>query len=133
MTALAQERATKRRTGARFVDPVAADAVLYLGGLAVLDASGDAVTATAATGLIARGVNLESIDNTGGLDGGQSISVESGVWLMDNDPTDPLDRSHINSNCYILDDQTVSALATGRSIAGLVKDIDGNGVWVQLG
>ena len=35
--------------------------------------------------------------------------------------------------CYMEDDQTVTALATGASVAGLVTRVDDSGVAVEIG
>ena len=40
---------------------------------------------------------------------------------------------HVLKPCYIQDDQTVTALATGASVAGLVIRVDDNGVAVEIG
>ena len=132
MTALTQERPTKQRNADLFSDPVAAGANLLMGGIVCLDAAGDAVPGSTATDLTARGIALISADNTAGVAGDLVVSSQNGCWLLDNDATDTVDRSHIGGMAYIVDDQTVASPDGGasRSIAGRIADVDADGVWV---
>ena len=41
--------------------------------------------------------------------------------------------AHVLKPCYIADDQTVTATATGASVAGLVIRVDDAGVAVEIG
>lgn len=132
MTALTAERAIATRRADDFADPVAAARVIYAGALVVLSATGWAQPGTTAAGLIARGVAQETVDNATGANGDQTVPTRSGCFRFVNNAGDVL-RTHIGTNAYIVDDQTVSSVATGRSVAGLIKDVDADGVWVQVG
>lgn len=133
MAALIKDRKTARRSGQAFRDPVGAGAKLYAGGIAVLNATGYAVPGSTATGLKARGVAQEQVDNGAGADGALSVDIEPGVYLMENDGS--VARADIGNTAYIVDDQTVADNdGTGtRSAAGEIKDVDADGVWVQIG
>ena len=42
----------------------------------------------------------------------------------------PIAQANVGGEAYVLDDNTVSLLATGRSIAGIIFQVDVTGVWV---
>ena len=137
MVALIQDRNTPKRIGAMYEDPVAADARIFAGAMVVLDASGNAKPAYAATGLTARGMALKEVDNRLGAVGAKFVEVESGIFGLKTDAT--LNRANIGKPVYFTDDQTVTATAGNgeRSAAGTLKDIEGAGydaiAWVQVG
>lgn len=133
MAALAAERITPSRKGLDFSDPVAAAAKCWAGGIVVLNASGFAQPGTTATGLVARGVCQTTADNTGGADGDITVASRAGIYRLAN--AGDVVRTNIDGNAYIVDDQTVSASSGGgtRSIAGVIKDVDATGVWVDVG
>ncbi len=134
MAALTKDRNTKERAGVDFVDPVAAGKTIHAGALVVLNATGYAEPGSTATGLTARGRAEDAADNASGADGDISVRVKKGVFLFANHGADAVDRTHIGSTCYIVDDQTVAATdGTGtRSAAGTVMDVDADGVWVKI-
>lgn len=133
--ALSAERTdTRRREGNIRTYDVAADAVIYKGALVVLDAGylkpgfvDDAVTAV--------GVAKESVDNTDGSNGDLTCRVEKGVWLFDNSAdADEITAADIGAVCYIVDDRTVAKTSDtdARSAAGVVDQVDDDGVWVRI-
>lgn len=132
MTELTQGRPTKRRAGDQFADPVKASAVIYMGALVALDATGFAVRAATAVGLKARGVATQDAVNTGGADGALMVAVEKGVFAFRNDGS--INRTHIEGTAYIVDDNVVSATDGGstRSAAGKIVDIADGDVWVHI-
>lgn len=133
--ALSADRATPKRDGKQFSDPVAASAQIYAGALVVLNATGYAAPGSTATGLAARGVAQANVDNSAGADGDLNVPVEAGVHRFRNDGTDTVDRTHIGGLAYIVDDETVASTdGTGtRSAAGTIVDVDSVGVWVDVG
>jgi hypothetical protein len=136
MTALAADRDIPRRDGLDFSFPLAASTLIYAGALVVLNSDGNATKGTAATGLVAVGVSQELVDNSAGSAGGKSVKVRRGVFRFANSAAgDAIARANIGSTCYIVDDQTV-ALTNGtntRSAAGKIRDVDADGVWVEVG
>jgi len=133
MTALTADRNTPRRNGIDFVDPVAASAIIYAGALVALNGTGYLVPGSAATGLKARGIAQENIDNSTGIDGALRVPVMTGVFRFANDGT--ITIADIEATAYIVDDQTVADNdGTGtRSVAGTIKSVDSAGVWVNIG
>jgi len=134
VTALTQDRNTPYRQGDIFTHPVAAAARIFVGALVALDANGFAAPGSTATGLTALGVAWSRADNGGGADGDITVRVRRGVFRFANAGTDTIDRTHIGGTAYIVDDQTVAANdgAGTRSAAGTIRDVDAQGVWVEI-
>lgn len=134
MSALTAPRNTPWRSGDTNNDPIAAGANIHAGGITAINAAGYLVPASTSTTLTARGVAQASVDNSAGADGDQTVDSDRGVHHFGNEGTDPVARTDIGSNCYLVDDQTVAKTdGTGtRSIAGKVIDVDANGVWVEF-
>ncbi len=133
MTALTKDRNTPKRSGDNYNDPVAAGVKCFAGGIAVLNATGYAAPGTTATGLVARGIFQDYADNSAGADGDLSVDIEPEIARLENDGS--ITRANIGDTAYIVDDQTVAATDGGgtRSAAGEIKDVDADGVWVQVG
>ena len=74
------------------------------------------------------------MENTGG-DGDLVIRVTRGVFVFANTSTaaNKVGVAHLLKPCYIQDDQTVTALADGASVAGLVLRADSSSVAVEIG
>lgn len=135
MTALAKDRDTRRRDGVRRTPGVAANAVIHAGAIVVRNAGGFAAPASTALGLHALGIAQDAIDNTGGVDGANSVDVDAGVYQVANSAAaDEITAADIGNDCYLVDDQTVSKTdgAGTRSVAGKVFDVDAKGVWVEF-
>ena len=132
--ALTKDRNTSRRDGTQFSDPVAAAAKIFAGSLVCLDASGNAVPGSTSTTIKVRGVAQEQVDNTGGAAGAKRIETRRGVFQFANTRADQITRAEIGTQCYIVDDQTVAktSATNTRSVAGVVRDVDDGGVWVEI-
>ena len=133
MTALTKDRNTAERDGENFVYAVGAGKTIHAGSLVVLDA-GLAEPGNTAVGLIAVGRAEEGVDNTGGAAGAKTVKAKRGVFRFENAAADAVLATHIGTNCFVVDDQTVAATHGGntRSVAGLVVDVDDAGVWVAF-
>ncbi|TVR12153.1 MAG: hypothetical protein EA385_00115 [Salinarimonadaceae bacterium] len=139
MTALSNDRNTRRRDGEIFSDPVAAGVLIRIGALVCLNAAGNAVPGATATGLTARGVAWGRVDNTGGSAGDARVETEAGVFRFANSAGgDEITRADIGADAWIVDDQTVAKTGAPvetvptRSTAGRIVDIDSAGVWVAI-
>ncbi|UPG87023.1 hypothetical protein L2Y94_06610 [Luteibacter aegosomatis] len=130
MTQLTQGRLTPRRNGDQVGHDVAANTILFTGGLVALNATGFAVPATKA-GRNAVGVNECDVDNSKGADGDLQASVRRDCFAFDNSPTSACTRVDIGAVAYVEDDSTVAR--TGTAIAGVIVDITDEGVWVDVG
>lgn len=132
MPALTQDRNTPQRFGDTFNHSVAASSVIFAGSIVVLNAAGDAVAASTATGLKTVGRAEQYVDNSGGAAGDKAVDVRKGTFRFENDGS--IDRTDIEGTAYIVDDQTVANTdGTGtRSAAGKIVDVDADGVWVKF-
>lgn len=136
MAALTEGRLIKEREGEIFSRAMAANAVVHLGALVCLSATGYATPGAVATTLIADGVSREYMDNTGGADGAKRVQVKKGTFPFKNSAAgDAITIAEIGDNCFIVDDQTVAKTNGGatRSVAGKIVDVDAQGVWVAVG
>jgi hypothetical protein len=133
MTALSRDRNTPSRDAVDFVFPAGAGVWIHAGALVAINATGYAVPGTTGTGLQGVGVAQASADNRTGADGDITIKVRRGCFRLGNSAgTGAVERAHVADACYIVDDQTVTITATGKSPAGIVRDVDANGVWVEF-
>ncbi len=101
---------------------------VWEGGLLVFNASGYAIPAI--SGIISTGVDYKTagvamrsqLTTTGVY---SNIEVHAGYFSLKADSAFAL--TAIGSNCYIVDDQTVSVTSTNRSPAGVVAAVDSAG------
>lgn len=134
MAALTKERdTTEIAQSARCVPlPVKSGVTIYQGSLVALE-NGYAIPGKKATGLICVGRAEATVTNNG-ADGDLSVLVSRGAFVWDNTATsgNKITTAHLFKPCYIEDDQTVTALATGASVAGLVVAVSDEGVTVEI-
>lgn len=136
MTAQTEDRATARRDGKLYNVPVATNVKIYAGSIVMKNATGYATKGATATGQIALGRAEAQVDNTGGADGAKRIDVRPGVYQFANSSAgDLITIANVGATCYIVDDQTVALTNGGntRSAAGVIIDVDTDGVWVKIG
>lgn len=136
MSALTAERLTSEiANGARsLVLPVKGSTTIYQGAIVAIDANGYAIPGKKATGLKAAGRAEETVVNPG-TDGELTVRVTRGIFVFENTATaaNKLTAADVLGLCYIEDDQTVTKLATGASVAGTVVRVDDEGVAVEMG
>lgn len=135
MTALTASRLTPTRLRTRLNRSVAASALCHAGALAVLDASGDVKPGVTATGLRGLGRFMDMVDNSTGSAGDKTAEIGQDSARFENSAGgDELTAADIGEVCYVVDDQTVAKTSGGgtRSIAGLVADVDDQGVWIDF-
>lgn len=130
MAALTANRNTVERDGKTLSLPVAASTKIYQGAIVCLNSSGLAVPASTATTLKAIGRAEELADNSAGLASAISVKVVRGVFRYVNGESITL--ANVNETAYLTDDQTVCLTGTGKSVAGIIRDVDASGVWVQF-
>jgi hypothetical protein len=136
MTALTADRDTASRAGLRYSYPAKGGVVFFVGAIAAIDsATGFMTKGTASTTLKSAGIVQEQIDNSAGADGAANVPTKRGLWRVANSAgADQLTLKDVGSAAYIVDDQTVAKTDGGgtRSVAGIVRDIDLSGVWVEF-
>ncbi len=136
MAALTADRDTTRREVIYRNFPVKAAAKIFAGAIVCLDATGFAVKGAVSTTLKAVGRAEEQVDNTSGADGALRINCGAGCFRYANSAAgDLIALADVDAVCYIVDDQTVAKTNGGatRSVAGIIRDVDAGGVWVEIG
>lgn len=116
--------------------PVKGGVQLFPGAIVVQGADGYAKPGATATGLTALGRAEAAADNRLGDDGDMVVVVKRGVFRFDNSAGgDQITAAEIDAAAYLVDDQTVAKTDAGgtRSRAGIVRDVDADGVWIELG
>lgn len=111
--------------------PVKASTRIFDGGMVAIDSNGFAIPAIKQEGLIVAGRAENYSDNRNGADGEIQVIIKRGTFKWKNDTENPIEKNGILKNCYILDDETVTALNTGTSIAGKVVGIENDGILVE--
>ena len=129
--ALTAERLTPSRTGSSLYLDVAGSTTIYAGGMVAVNANGNATNAGDVANLKVVGRAESTVDNSSGTNGQLKITVAVGIfrWANEANVTD----ANIGDICYVVDDQTVSVTNSGSQsiIAGIVTDVDTDGVWVD--
>lgn len=119
---------TPRRKGDLVEVPVAAGVRISVGTIVVSD-GGYASPGRLGTGLIYLGLAETAADNTGGPAGAKRVVVRrEGVFRWDN--TD-ITQADLFGTAYISGDRSMTRSAAGASPAGVIVDVDDNGVWVD--
>jgi hypothetical protein len=133
--ALSKDRNTPPADGDIREFGVLADAVIFAGALVAITAAGFAKPGAVATTLKAVGRAEEHVDNTGGADGDVTVRVRKGVFRFANSAAaDAITAADVGANCYIVDDETVAKTSgtNTRSVAGVIDQVDADGVWVKI-
>lgn len=138
MAALSKKRACRWKKAGGMDLPVGTNVTLYAGAFAVLSA-GYLIPSGVATGLTRAGKITDTVINTG-ANGAVTAYVEfpkeKTLFPFLGDPDNLPTQAHVGGTVYLLDDQTVSSLATGKSAAGTLWKLETtNGVttfWVEV-
>jgi len=137
MAALTARRGVRTRTMSTAKLPSTQEQT-YQGGEACWDSSTGLVKkAAVSTTLTPIGTYMEN-KLVAAADPTVTIQLHREVQVREfaNDGANPVVAGTIGGVCYLFDDQTVSALVTGKSIAGRVWALDGSGatatVWVEV-
>lgn len=134
--ALTQDRiGSLERAAKQSSFPVAAATKLFAGGLVCINATGYATKGAVATTLKTVGIAEEQVDNSAGANGDKVVPVRRGLFRFKNSSAgDLIALADVNADCYVVDDETVAKTNGGstRSVAGKIRDVDANGVWVEI-
>ena len=135
MSALTADRATPYRNNEDFGFPVAASTLIYAGALVCINSSGYATKGATSTTLRCVGVADARADNAAGAAGAINVKTRRGCFRFANSAsTDLIALADAGSDCYMVDDQTVAKTngSNTRSVAGKIRDVDADGVWVEI-
>lgn len=136
MTALTKERDTTRRDGHRISLAMAA-VKIFVGAIVCVDtATGFATKGATSTTLRGVGVAEQTVDNTAGAAGSQQIWFRRDGWFRfaNSASADLITTADIGVDAYLVDDQTVAktSATNTRSVAGRIRDVDAQGVWISF-
>lgn len=135
MAALTLKRPIRDRQGKYGYYKVKGSVKCIEGGIAVL-ASGYCKPGVSGASLVMLGLFAETKDNTAGADGAMTVKVlrlegDTEVHL-DNHGTNTIVQADVGGTAYIEDDHTVGNLATSKSAAGIIQQIDADGgIWIS--
>lgn len=134
MTALSNDRNTPRREN-RDVEshPIKGGSTIFGGSLVCLNAAGLAIAGITALGLTA--VGRAEHRRSAVVDGDTNVRTRRGVLQFANSAAgDAITRADIGKPAYVVDDQTLAKTNGGgtRSAAGTIRDVDAQGVWIEL-
>lgn len=137
MAATTKDRSTPSRDALRRSVPVKGATKINAGAMVAINASNLAIPAAATPATLATiGRAEQNVDNSAGADGDQSVEVGAGCFQYGNSAAgDLIAKKDIGKPCYVIDDQTVALTdnSGARPAAGLIFDVDANGVWVRFG
>lgn len=138
MTALANARRRALKSIKTIRRVLADEAVAFEGGIACIDLGvGELVPAKVDTTIFPVGT-FADVGN--GVTGDGTVTVKVNLfkeiwceWFANAAGGDAVDAGDVGGLCYLLDDQTVTANATGKSVAGRVWDVSATkGVLVEF-
>lgn len=126
MTALSNKRMLKRVSVKELSLTLKSGEVAYQGGRACLNTSdGKCYPAQAGTTFVAVGFFKENADaSSGDVACLVTLDTELDACWMRNDAGSPAGSANVGSECYLLDDQTVTMSSGGNSKAGRVLKVD---------
>jgi hypothetical protein len=136
MAAATQARDTLKRLGNQLTLAMAASTRIFGGTIVCLNASGLAVPGSTSTTLKAVGQAEATADNSAGAASALSVNVERDGWyrFANSAAGDQIALADVGADCFIVDDQTVAKTNGGstRSVAGVIRDVDAQGVWISF-
>lgn len=125
MAALTKNRKTPERIPA--VRQFEAAAKICTGALVALNASGKAVPASDEDGLTVAGRAENSAVS------GEMVTVKTGCFRYDNASGGAaITAADVGKVAYVADDHTVGKSSTHSIPAGIIFDVEGKGVWVEV-
>lgn len=135
MAALSSNRNTPARNGFTYlVRDLAPATTIFAGSMAAQNAAGAAVPAAADNTLTVLG-RAAGIASTVDSTLPNQVTVERGVYRFANSGGgDAVTIADYGRPCYAVDDQTVARTdgAGARPQAGIIRDVDAQGVWVEF-
>lgn len=135
MVALIAGRQTPAKSGGNQVGLVAAAVNVFAGAMLMRNAAGNILPAVTGANLIGVGRAEAAIDNSDGAAGAQTVQFTAGRFRYANSAgADEITIADIGKLCFAVDDQTVAKTddTAARSPAGIVEDVDDQGVWVRF-
>jgi hypothetical protein len=129
---LAADRNTLEREPDIYEAAPASGQVIFKGALVALNSSGEVVRGAVATTLKALGVAQNS---TADRAYPGTIRAKRGVFRFRNSAAgDAIVAADYGAQCFIVDDDQVAKTdgSSTRSVAGIIRGVDAQGVWVEI-
>ena len=133
MAPLTTDRNTPRREGDQRAGLLGASQAIFAGAILMRNAAGDLIEGAAVAGSVGVGIAQERIVST--TAGTTLVNYRAGAFRLGNSAAaDTITRAEIGTVCFVVDDQTVAktSATNTRSPAGIVEDVDAQGVWVRF-
>lgn len=133
MPQLTANRNTLERVGTDLVGLLGANQAIFAGAILMRNASGHLIEGATATGSVGVGRAEAQVSST--TAGVTLASYRPGVFRYVNSAAgDLIATADIGTVCYIVDDNQVAKTSgtNTRSPAGIVADVDAQGVWVRF-
>lgn len=125
--ALTTDRDTVRRNGDEFEFEAAS--AIFAGAMTCLNGDGKAVPASVTAGLTPV---VGVAQNRAAA--GEKVLVRRGVFAFDGKSADEPGLPQVGTACYAADDCTVQKTAASNApVAGIVRDVTDEGIWVECG
>lgn len=104
--------------------------IMYKYGLQAIDYAGETQMASDTLGLKVIGFCCKKVDNT---NDGETIDPPLiGIYRISNSSTYPITAVMKGKPAYVEDDNHVAAFSTNLVVAGLIHDVDADGVWLDV-
>lgn len=95
--------------------PVAAATIIVVGGLAAIDAAGNALPAASTVTGHVGGRAETGVDNSAGAAGDLTVLLKRGVYALQLDATNPPTKAHVGKQVYAITPDTVAYTGTCRA------------------
>lgn len=108
---------------------------VYAGGIVVTDtATGYGCAGKTGTGLVCRGIAMETVDNTAGGVGALSVGVDRRPAWLDIYGSDAVTQADVDKTVFLYDDHTIAKTdgTATRSIAGVLRAVGTLGALVEF-
>ncbi|WP_372400281.1 hypothetical protein ABMY26_32225 [Azospirillum sp. HJ39] len=138
MAALTNDRNTPERSGGftHLERDLAASTTIFAGSMVAQNAAGAAVPAAATNTLTVLGRAAHRASTVAGSTQlGSVVRIDRGTFRFANSTsTDAITIADYGKPCYAVDDQTVAKTdnSAARPKAGIIRDVDALGVWVEF-
>jgi hypothetical protein len=129
--ALTKDRDTKRRDGVGFTLPAAAGVRIYAGSIVGINADGQAIPAGTAGTVAVLGIAQQHVDNRDGQAGDQPVPIWRGTFAVKAGQAN-LTNAAYGKPVKAVDDESVALADAGAIVAGIVRAVDADGVWVEF-
>ncbi len=127
--ALTAPRLTPSRKLSRIRLTVTNGVTIYAGAMVAVYSNGEANNASDNTGLAVIGRAVKTVDNS---DDGETVDIDIGVFRWANGAGSLFTDANIGDFAFVHDNQTVTnSGAANDIIAGVIVDVDSDGVWVK--